>query len=353
VYLRLDVGVTIFFLISAFLLYRPFAAARIDGAREVATGAFAWRRFLRVLPAYWAALLVITLWLGPGDVLTPSGFVDHVALLKLYDPATIVDRPIQVAWTLGVELSFYAFLPLYAGLMRLLPAASRAVRVRQELIGLAALVVLSAGYKVVLLWTGTAVPSSRAPEPALVALPGYLDQFAAGMALAVVSVARPEAGARRPWAWWSLAATAFAIACVPGLLGLEHFSPGGYLLRDLLFTLVAVGLMVPAAFPGDGRGAVRRILASPVLRWLGTISFGIYLYHFAVLVQLGRWGLKDHEPVNDIAAWLAAAVVGAIVLAAASFYLLERPLMRLGSVVGRRREPAAATTRALPSENPA
>ena len=127
---RLDVGVTIFFLVSAFLLYRPFAAARIDGAAEVAPGKYLWRRFVRIMPAYWAALIVITLWLGTGDAFTPSGLRNHFALLQLYGRDTVVDPPIQVAWTLGVELSFYAFLPVYALVMRRVPGRDRAARVR-------------------------------------------------------------------------------------------------------------------------------------------------------------------------------------------------------------------------------
>src|SRR4051812_30593358 len=49
---RLEVGVTIFFVISGFVLYRPFLLARVDGAR------YAWRRALRIVPAYWIALTV-------------------------------------------------------------------------------------------------------------------------------------------------------------------------------------------------------------------------------------------------------------------------------------------------------
>ena len=119
------------------------------------------------------------------------------------------------------------------------------------------------------------------------------------------------------------------MACIPGAFGQGSFTSGGYLLRDALFTAIGVGLLVPAAFPSAGRGLVRAILGNPVLRWLGVISFGIYLYHFAVLVQLARWGLKDHEPVNDLAAWLTAALAGAVALAALSWYVIERPSLRL------------------------
>ncbi len=196
------------------------------------------------------------------------------------------------------------------------------------------LALLSVLYKIVLLGTDLVSPTPNGPEPALVALPGYLDQFAVGMALAVVSAARPDLVARRAWPWAALAGGAFALSTVDGILGPPaSFSDTGYLMRDLLYVVIALGLLVPAAFPGEGRGAVRRVLANPVLRWLGLLSYGIYLYHLAVLAQLSRWGLKDHEPVNDMLAWFALGTAGTILLATISWYALERPALRLRSLV--------------------
>ena len=51
-----DVGVAVFFVLSGFVIYRPFAAAHADGARVPEAVSFWWRRALRVLPAYWFAL---------------------------------------------------------------------------------------------------------------------------------------------------------------------------------------------------------------------------------------------------------------------------------------------------------
>ena len=51
--MRLEVGVAIFFCISGFLLYRPFVVAHHRAQAMPAVGAYAWRRFLRIVPAYW------------------------------------------------------------------------------------------------------------------------------------------------------------------------------------------------------------------------------------------------------------------------------------------------------------
>ncbi len=55
---HLDIGVPFFFLLSAFLLYRPFVAARREDRDRPAFSGYAKRRFLRIAPAYWAVLLI-------------------------------------------------------------------------------------------------------------------------------------------------------------------------------------------------------------------------------------------------------------------------------------------------------
>src|SRR3954447_17958902 len=58
---RLTIGVTIFFLISGFLLYRPFVNARMNGAPQTPLAVYAKRRFLRIFPAYWLALTALAI----------------------------------------------------------------------------------------------------------------------------------------------------------------------------------------------------------------------------------------------------------------------------------------------------
>src|SRR4051812_25429164 len=67
---RLDVGVGVFFPISGFPLSRPFVRARLERKPTPRTGPYAWRRFLRIVPAYWVALTIVALWLPVKDVFT-------------------------------------------------------------------------------------------------------------------------------------------------------------------------------------------------------------------------------------------------------------------------------------------
>src|SRR3954453_446323 len=115
---RLDAGVAVFFVISGCLLYRPFARARLTGVAAPATGPYAWRRFLRIVPAYWVALTLITLLFGTsGEVFGWPGSAYFFGVGQAYSADTFGGGLTQ-AWSLTVEVAFYAFLPLWAFGMR-------------------------------------------------------------------------------------------------------------------------------------------------------------------------------------------------------------------------------------------
>ena len=111
---RLEIGVSVFFLISGFLLYRPYAASHLSGRTSPNTRKFWERRLLRIVPAYWLALTVLAyvlhaVTLGPGW----QGVVVPYLFLQIYVP-TQVFYGITQAWSLCTEMSFYLFLPFYA-----------------------------------------------------------------------------------------------------------------------------------------------------------------------------------------------------------------------------------------------
>src|SRR3954470_18862544 len=72
---HLDSGVAIFFVLTGFLLYRPFVAASLGRAHGIPVRIFYWRRFLRIVPGYWVALLVLTPWIvhSPWHLAEPYG----------------------------------------------------------------------------------------------------------------------------------------------------------------------------------------------------------------------------------------------------------------------------------------
>jgi peptidoglycan/LPS O-acetylase OafA/YrhL len=334
---QLNAGVSVFFLISAFLLYRPFVVARVNGDGLPSTGAYAWRRFLRIVPAYWVALTGIALWLGMDAVVKP---VWHAFVLygfgQIYSLETH-DLGIYQAWTLCVEIAFYAVLPLWG-------LAMRRCRPRTELAALAALVLLSTAWKL------AAIDRHGALTPEgvlwLQPLPGFLDQFAVGMALALASVhglpARAARATQRAWPWWLAAAIAFVL--VAKVVGVHELSAGGYMLRHWLVTIFAATLLVPAMFAWEQGGAIRRLLAWRPLLYVGLVSYGVYLWHYAVVQQASRSGwILDRLGSGAgarFAVLLAVGISGAIAIATVSYYAVERPFLKLKRRV--RAEPGAA-----------
>src|SRR5436190_8288846 len=109
---RLNVGVTIFFVISGFLLYRPFVAARLEGRPPPGMLAYGRRRILRIVPAYWLALTVLSIWPGLAAVFHHTWWIYYGFLQNLHP--NWISGGLAAAWSLCVELSFYAVLPFYA-----------------------------------------------------------------------------------------------------------------------------------------------------------------------------------------------------------------------------------------------
>jgi peptidoglycan/LPS O-acetylase OafA/YrhL len=349
---RLDVGVAVFFLISGFLLYRPFVRAHVRDEPAPATGPYAWRRFLRIVPAYWVALTVTTIWLGASGVFNLEGIARYYGYAQIYSDRTIGSGMAQ-AWTLCVEITFYVFLPVWALLMRRVARGWRA-GLRAETVGVAFLFCFSIVWTLVVLSQGNSHIVHLKPE--LVALPAYLDHFALGMGLAILSVwlerrdglpavLRPFD--RFPALAWAAAAVAFwAVATQIGTTArfFEPYSNLQYMERHVLYGVVALGLILPAVVGDQTRGVVRKILANRVLLYLGVISYGIYLYGGAATVQLDRWGLTD-----QVASWqsrlpaylvvVATALVFTVLIASVSWFVLERPLLRLKGLVGGPRTP--------------
>lgn len=334
---HLDVGVSLFFLISAFVLYRPMVAARLAGEPPVDAEAYGWRRLRRIVPAYWAALVIAGLagasYLGYPEIFSAQGVPAYFGFLQIYSPDT-AGGGINVAWTLCVEVTFYAFLPLWAVLLRRLAPSGG---VRSELVGLGGLFAASFAWQLIAVHSTDVnmfgLSATRWIEP----LPNFLDQFAVGMALAVVSVRSEHRAPTRlvrlihrwPSAAWLAAAGAFWLLSTR--LGL-HGSPqdtltgGSYLARHQLNTLVALGLLLPAVFVGSPTGLPRLVLRGRALALVGTVSYGIYLFHVPVIIRIAKWWGLPRSPAA-LALWLATATAAVLLLAGLSWRFVERPLL--------------------------
>ena len=175
-------GVTIFFLLSGFLLYRPFVVAHFENTESPSWPVFYVRRLARIIPAYWVALTFLFLVFhyshlnNVGDALTYYGFA------QIYRPVATLGALGQ-AWSLCVEMTFYLFLPVLAFALAQLRFGEDELKAKLygQLVGLSLMFAFSVGYK---MW---AVPEQNKYPLAGLWLPARLDLFALGMLLAVAS----------------------------------------------------------------------------------------------------------------------------------------------------------------------
>jgi peptidoglycan/LPS O-acetylase OafA/YrhL len=141
-------------------------------------------------------------------------------------------------------------------------------------------------------------------------------------------------------------------------IGLEGTFPEGvsaaqYLARHELYALVGLGLLVPAIFGDPRRGLIRRVLGWRVLLWLGLISYGIYLWHQAVLTQAYEWGLPQSDwGIHPYLVWSGLGFAGAVAMATLSYYLVERPALSLKRLVPGRVPRGEAVEEPAPAAPP-
>jgi peptidoglycan/LPS O-acetylase OafA/YrhL len=326
---RLNVGVAIFFVISGFLLYRPYVAAARAGRPPMRLGDYARRRALRILPAYWVALTLLAIWPGLPGVFTGDWAI-YYGLAQAYDPRTALGG-IAPAWTLCIEVTFYALLPLYAAALRRLTAGRPARDAARIDLG------VLAGLTAAVLVLRTAVHAATGEAVVLSTLPGMFDWFAGGMALAVLSVHGGGAVAglgRRPWAAWAAALALLAVAAAlpgtPRSYDPDEYPVAGFLAEHVLYLAIGVLAALPAIW--GARGAIG-VLRAPVLAGIGIVSYGLYLWHVPLLAELRDRGVDSWWALGSLG--LAAALV----CATASWVLVERPALRLRAP--RRRVEAA------------
>src|SRR5215210_1856320 len=292
-------GVAVFFVLAGFLLYLPFAMARLSGGPPPALGAYYLRRGLRIIPASWVALLIYALYFHWDYVFTAKGVVTYFGFLQVYD-AQWHSGGITPAWAVDDLVLFYLLLPLWSRMMRAVPAPDMRAFVRTEAATLGALIVASLAWKVLAYrLTDTTQGGALPGDPLLIVLPAFMDYFAFGMAFAVAFLAVSASGAgsravaviRRAPGIPVLAAAAIFCAIVafdpwvePGVL--RGYDDVLLFLAHVLTGVAAVVLLLTAAFGSPRTGVVTRVLAGRALLWFGVVSYGFFLWHGAMLGEL-------------------------------------------------------------------
>lgn len=291
-------GVTLFFVLSGFLITGILLGARKLRESGESLGLilrqFYARRSLRIFPLYYFVLFVLVA-VGYGPARQGLGWL-ATYLGDFYLPHR-PESAVSHFWSLAVEEQFYL---LWPWAILLLPRAWL-----PRLAG--TLIVVAPLYRV---WGW----AHGVPQGVL-----WTSPIASAEALAIgglLAMAGPTREVRR-----FLLITGFA-ALALGMICRVRLPDGPQPLWSMGPALLSAWLVARAAL-GVG-GMPGRVLSFPPLLWIGTISYGVYVYHLPLLMCWQRIG--PHAP-----GWLTFLVIsGATIgVAAASWYLFERPISAL------------------------
>ena len=219
--------------------------------------------------------------------------------------------PLRHVWSLAIEEQFYIAWPL------IVAAACWGATSRERLTNM--LWLTGAGAAVSAL-TMASLYDVANPSRSYFGTDARAHQLLAGVALAMFAQARPQAfGGARARRLAARAWPAVALALGVAFVTFEDQAPSYYHGGSVLFALaVAAAIWIVEVAPG---GALGRGLSLAPLRWIGQISYGLYLWHWPLIVWIG-----DADPAAD--PWTTHVAEIALTFAAAvvSFYLLERPI---------------------------
>ena len=307
-------GVPLFFVLSGYLLGGQVVHADLD---TTFLRRFWLRRFLRIYPAVWAELAIL-LMLGTviAGLISKHGMATlPLQFLLWINLPPFMAQPINgVWWTLPVELGFYLLLP-FVGLL---------VRYVTWTTVLAGAALITVGWRAG--WFFAANTDNYVTIlPILDSLPGVLLTFILGFSLNFLP-GRLSIAQRRRGVAISLIAL---LALMQWQLTLDNVYWTGHWILVLWPPLTAIPIAGLVYFLRDP-SAEWQWLGQRWLIWLGHISFGIYLWHFQVMRVLvllypDLWG----TPSTSMLA-LIISLPTTLVLAASSYYLIEKPLMGWG-----------------------
>jgi peptidoglycan/LPS O-acetylase OafA/YrhL len=278
---RLEIGVPIFFVLSGFLLFRPWVKSAATGGPGPSLSRYARHRVRRIMPAYvitvlFAYVLYDFREAGPNPGHTWLGLARNLTLTQIYCNGYLgkyLHQGLTQMWSLAVEAAFYVSLPLLAYLLLVL-ICRRRWRPKLVLGALAGMLLISPA------WLILVHTDHWFPDGARLWLPTYLAWFLAGMMLAVL-----QAMGVRCYAFMAipLATVSYFIVATP-IGGAPTTSPASVneaLVKTGFYAAIA-GLAVAPLALGD-QGWYYRLLATRPMVWLGEISYEIFLIHLITM----------------------------------------------------------------------
>jgi peptidoglycan/LPS O-acetylase OafA/YrhL len=341
----LSVGVTLFFTLSGFLLYRPFAASIARGKPHMPIRAYLRNRALRIIPAYWVILVITALVFaaagirdasgnfGLGRLTDPLGFFQAAFLLQDYRPSTMVVG-IGPAWSLAVEVVFYCVLPLLvlAALWASRFAKDRTGRVL-VLLGppLLLLLVGLSGKHAAHMLPGSPIAGYNADWHSVIerSFWAQADLFTFGMVVAVLYTEVVDGRIVLSRYWRHMAVGLGLLVFLPCAWTM-HGGEQSYLLQNtgeaLGIGLLFAGIIIPDPAATRPLRVIRLLETRPFVA-TGLVSYSLFLWHNEVIQWLEHRGLTfggwTGLPINLV---IVGVVAGG--LSALTYRFVELPALK-------------------------
>jgi peptidoglycan/LPS O-acetylase OafA/YrhL len=316
-------GVGVFFVLSGYLITDLLLAER-EREGAIALGRFWLRRARRLLPALWVMLVVVTLWIAFLDPAQLGGLRGALVAALLYFSnwwyafqhvsyfaSFGAPSPLGHLWSLAVEEQFYLLWPL------LLILATRFLHRRWLLVGLVVAGVIASAWAMATIFQ----PGSD-PTRVYEGTDTRAFQLLIGASLALVWPSRRLApiSALRRRGLDALGAVGMVVIVVM-MMDTNEYETFLYRGGMVILSLATVAVVAVLAHPSTLLG---RILGAPPLRWIGVRSYGIYLWHYPIIVLTS-------PVVGTPGPLLTLAQVGATVaVAALSWRFVEEPIRKHG-----------------------
>lgn len=321
-------GVTIFFVLSGFLLAIPYAEWQAGQRKRPDIGHYLFRRVMRVFPAYYvqlALLLVLAVLIpGQGGIGNFPDLFRH--LFMLFMPPPLGMTPINLVWwTLPIEFLFYLALPLLAFVL--------SPRRWWWLLG-GSLLAMALWRHFLIIWLEGGPIAQRVY--AAYQLPGVFDMFGIGMLAALIYVHRDRLpgwlvphGAQDRLLLLGLTLVFSAIFWLPPLRS-QYWAdfPIFYLWTPALS--LGVAAIVYGAATGSRLAGL--LFGNAFMIYAGLVSYSYYLWHLRILDWIAGSVWYQSVPGHKFFWLLSASVPTVFVVASLSYALIELPAMRFRKV---------------------
>jgi peptidoglycan/LPS O-acetylase OafA/YrhL len=364
-------GVTLFFVLSGFLLFLPYIKSLLFDQSWPSVRQFYLRRMLRIMPGYYLALFLMIILLAP-SYLRPGHWTQLLLFLTFFmDSSHATFQQLNGPfWTLAVEWQFYMLLPWIALAMRfVVQRGTLRHRVKVLCLCLGLLIVWGIGTRFCGYYlTGHPTQSFGVPHIVLQVLVALLygtggagihgkfyEDFAIGMLIAVCYTLTRTLPQGTWFKWLRRLSPFFAVGSVVWLITMAYWnshilllvSPTGHVgtflyQATLIQTFHEFGLAL-----GYGAFVMAVLFGGPLLthiflwtplRWIGLISYSMYIWHSLIMEAF----VTAVAPfVHDIpqlalldAVWLFVVVIP---FSFAYFALVERPFIKLSGSLRKNR----------------